>query len=114
MERHEIVLCRSLEIIPETCQGCDVVSGKDVELVSDLFAVESVVPSAPFAAPVPPSVMAVSPVGDDEIFTGVSVVVSFDGPHAKAVTPTIAANSSFFMIKCFVCLLSFKKLYHML
>jgi hypothetical protein len=114
MERHEIILCRSLEIIPETCQGCDVVSGNDVELVSVLFAVESVVPSAPFAAPVPPSVIAVSPVGDDEIFTGVSVVVSFDGPHAKAVTPTIAANSSFFMIICFVYLLWFKKLYHKL
>ena len=101
MERHEVILCRSLEIIPEICQGCVVVSGNVVELVSGRFDVESFGASAPFAAPVPPSVIAVSPVGDDETFTGVSVVVSFEGPHANTVTPTIAANNSFFMLLLF-------------
>ena len=113
MERHESLLCRSLEINPEICYGCEVVSGIVVELVSVLVVVVSGA-SAPFAAPVPPSVIAVSPVGDDETFTGVSVVESEEGPHAKTVTPTIAANSSFFIIIFFVCSLLFKKLYHKL
>ena len=76
-------------------------SGMVVELVSDLLVVVSGA-SAPVAAPVPPSLIAVSPVGADETLTGVSVVVSFDVPHANAVIPTIAANNSFFMIILFV------------
>ena len=56
--------------------------------------------SAPFAAPVPPSVIAVSPVGEDDTFTGVSEspVVELDGPHAyNKLPPTINAKNTFFI-----------------
>ena len=64
------------------------------------LVVVSVVPSAPFAAPVPPSVIAVSPVGDDETVTGVSVslVEDDEGPHAYTDTPTTNAKNNFFII----------------
>jgi hypothetical protein len=57
--------------------------------------------SAPFAAPVPPSVIAVSPVGEDDTSIGVSVVDSDDGPHAYTIAATANSNNSFFIIKIF-------------
>jgi len=55
--------------------------------------------SAPLAAPVPPSVIAVSPVGDDETLTGVSfsLVDDDDDPHAYNVALTINTVNSFFI-----------------
>jgi hypothetical protein len=78
MERHESILCRSLEIIPETCQGFDVESG--------IFEVESVgtsVGCVGFTVPVLSVVVNVeSLLGDEEIVPGVSVVDSEEGPQA--------------------------------
>jgi hypothetical protein len=74
--------------------------------------------SAPFAAPVPPSVIAVSPVGDDETLTGVSLspVEEDEGPHAINDTPTINAKNTFFIIAHLMInmLYRIKKLYQLL
>ena len=74
MERHESILCRSLEIIPETCHGFDVESG--------IFEVESVGTSVGFTVPVLSVVIVESLLGDEEIVPGVSVVDSEEGPQA--------------------------------
>ena len=74
MERHESILCRSLEIIPETCHGFEVESG--------IVVVESVGTSVGFTVPVLSVVNVESLLGDEEIVPGVSVVDSEEGPQA--------------------------------
>ena len=85
MERHESILCRSLEIIPETCHGFEVESGI-FEVESGIFEVESVgtsVGCVGFTVPVLSVVVNVeSLLGDEEIVPGVSVVDSEEGPQA--------------------------------
>lgn len=81
------------------------VSAGLVVVVSVLVVVVSGAVSAPFAAPVPPSVIAVSPVGDDDTEVSVSPVDSDDGPHAYTATATAITNNNFFMIAFFVYLI---------
>ena len=74
MKRHESILCRSLEIIPETCHGFEVESG--------IVEVESAGTSVGFTVPVLSVVNVESLLGDEEIVPGVSVVDSEEGPQA--------------------------------
>ena len=100
MERHESILCRSLEIIPETCHGFEVESGI-FEVESGIFEVESVGTSVGFTVPVLSVVIVESLLGDEEIVPGVSVVDSEEGPQAYSETPTIIAVNSFFIFVFF-------------